>query len=145
MRDLTSKIRWGPLAAAAGLTMAAAPAGAQLNITWWTIDCGGLTSPSTGGSFAVSGTIGQPDAGRLSGPNFVVLGGFWSVTAPQPCYANCDASTIPPILNVSDFVCFQAKFAAGDPYANCDESTVPPVLNVSDFVCFQGKFAAGCP
>jgi hypothetical protein len=65
-------------------------------------------------------------------------------TGPVPCYANCDASTVAPILNVSDFICFQTKFAANDPYANCDNSTVAPVLNVSDFICFQTKFSAGC-
>jgi len=63
---------------------------------------------------------------------------------PTPCYANCDNSTIAPILNVSDFICFQTKYAAGDPYANCDGSTIPPVLNVSDFICYQTKYAAGC-
>jgi len=61
-----------------------------------------------------------------------------------PCYANCDGSSIAPILNVSDFICFQTKYAAGDSYANCDNSTVPPILNVSDFICFQSKYAAGC-
>jgi len=30
-------------------------------------------------------------------------------------------------------------------YANCDSSTAPPVLNVQDFTCFLQKFAAGCP
>jgi hypothetical protein len=62
-----------------------------------------------------------------------------------PCYANCDGSTIVPVLNVNDFICFQTKFAAGDPTANCDASTIPPVLNVNDFLCFQTKYAAGCP
>lgn len=61
------------------------------------------------------------------------------------CYANCDASTVPPVLNVNDFVCFQTRFAAGDSDANCDGSTAPPVLNVNDFICFQARFAAGCP
>jgi spore coat protein A len=61
------------------------------------------------------------------------------------CYANCDASTIPPILNVNDFTCFANSFAAGNPYANCDGSTAVPVLNVNDFTCFLNKFAAGCP
>ena len=61
------------------------------------------------------------------------------------CYANCDGSTGAPVLNVNDFVCFQNRFAAGDPYANCDGSTTTPVLNVNDFVCFQARFAAGCP
>jgi hypothetical protein len=57
------------------------------------------------------------------------------------CYANCDGSTGASPLNVNDFVCFQSRFAAGDPYADCDHSGA---LNVNDFVCFQGQFAAGC-
>ena len=61
------------------------------------------------------------------------------------CQANCDESTNPPILNVNDFLCFQTRFAQGDPYANCDASTSPPILNVNDFLCFQTKFAQGCP
>ncbi|MBL9031770.1 MAG: hypothetical protein JNM80_08690 [Phycisphaerae bacterium] len=60
------------------------------------------------------------------------------------CYANCDGSTTPPILNVVDFQCFLNRFAAGDDYANCDGSTTPPVLNVVDFQCFLNQFAAGC-
>jgi hypothetical protein len=66
-------------------------------------------------------------------------------TGSAPCYANCDGSTQPPVLNVADFSCFLQKFAAADPYANCDGSTQPPVLNVADFSCFLQKFAAGCP
>ena len=61
------------------------------------------------------------------------------------CYANCDASTTPPILNVLDFTCFLNRFASGDPYANCDHSTTPPTLNILDFTCFLNQFAAGCP
>jgi hypothetical protein len=59
--------------------------------------------------------------------------------------AGSDGSSSSPVLNVNDFICFQAKFAAGDPYANCDGSTAPPVLNVNDFICFQQSLAAGCP
>lgn len=61
------------------------------------------------------------------------------------CYANCDGSAGPAMLNILDYVCFQQKFAAGDPAANCDGSVSPPVLNVADFVCFMNKYAAGCP
>jgi hypothetical protein len=60
------------------------------------------------------------------------------------CYPNCDHSPSVPFLNVNDFICFQAAYAAGIPYANCDHSTTPPVLNVNDFICFQALFAAGC-
>jgi hypothetical protein len=61
------------------------------------------------------------------------------------CYANCDQSTIAPILNVNDFSCFLNRYAAGDSYANCDGSTIAPVLNVNDFSCFLNSYAAGCP
>ena len=61
------------------------------------------------------------------------------------CYANCDASTTAPVLNVNDFICFQNRYAAGNSYANCDLSTIPPVLNVNDFTCFLNRFAAGDP
>jgi hypothetical protein len=60
------------------------------------------------------------------------------------CYANCDASTTPPVLNVEDFSCFINMFATGNPYANCDQSTTPPILNVEDFSCFINRFAQGC-
>jgi hypothetical protein len=46
---------------------------------WWTVDGGGGTS--TGGVIRVSGTIGQSDAGRMSGSSFTVQGGFWPVLA----------------------------------------------------------------
>ena len=84
-------------------------------------------------------------AATLIGPTgFADLRGMAMVGAPS-CYANCDGSTTPPILNVLDFGCFLNKFAAGDMYANCDGSTTPPVLNVLDFGCFLNRFAAGCP
>jgi hypothetical protein len=67
-----------------------------------------------------------------------------SGSPPAPCYANCDNSTTPPILNVNDFQCFLNKYAAGNSTANCDNSTTPPILNVNDFQCFLNKFAAGC-
>ena len=70
---------------------------------------------------------------------------FDIIAAPAVCYANCDGSSIAPVLNINDFICFQQEFAAGEAYANCDGSTTAPVLNINDFICFQQKFAAGCP
>jgi hypothetical protein len=68
-----------------------------------------------------------------------------SMGCPPVCgYANCDGSTVEPVINVNDFSCFANRFAAGDVYANCDGSTSAPVLNVNDFACFMNKFAAGC-
>ena len=62
------------------LSLMALVARAQTNYTidWFTIDGGGGTS--TGGVYAVSGTIGQPDAsGAMSGGNYSLTGGFWSL------------------------------------------------------------------
>jgi hypothetical protein len=69
---------------------------------------------------------------------------LWSAPVPGVCYPNCDNSTVAPILNVADFICFLNKYAAGDPYANCDGSTAAPTLNVADFICFMNAYAAGC-
>jgi hypothetical protein len=68
------------------------------------------------------------------------------VLAPggSACYANCDGSTQPPVLNVADFSCFLQKFAGGLTAGNCDGSSSAPLLNVADFSCFLQKFAAGC-
>lgn len=57
--------------------MVAATAGAAQaqEIAWSTIDGGGGTSSF--GTLAVTGTIGQPDAGTLSGGDIVLRGGFW--------------------------------------------------------------------
>ena len=52
------------------------------SIDWFTIDGGGGTS--TGGVYSVSGTTGQPDAGTpMTGGNFSLTGGFWSLFAVQ--------------------------------------------------------------
>jgi hypothetical protein len=122
-----------------------APDGPGYDLDWFTIDGGGSIA-LVGGIYEMGCTTGQPDAGVMSGGQFELSGGFWpGLIANAPCYANCDGSTTLPLLNVNDFVCFQNRFAAGDPYANCDGSTNPPVLNVNDFICFQAQFAAGCP
>ena len=49
------------------------------SIDWFTADGGG--GSSTGGVYSVSGTIGQPDAGVMSGGNYALAGGFWSLVA----------------------------------------------------------------
>jgi hypothetical protein len=52
---------------------------AAWQLDWSTMDAGG--GSSTGGAFAVHGTIGQPDAATSSGGPYVVHGGFWA--APE--------------------------------------------------------------
>ena len=48
------------------------------SIDWYKIAGGGGTS--TGGTYSVSGTIGQPDAGGpMTGGNYSITGGFWAL------------------------------------------------------------------
>ena len=56
----------------------------EFEITRSTIDGGGVMR-STGGEFELSGTIGQPDAGALSGGEFELTGGFWLALSPGDC------------------------------------------------------------
>ncbi|MGQ9493531.1 MAG: hypothetical protein ACUVR2_07190 [Anaerolineae bacterium] len=56
--------------------LAQAQSGGGYDLTWNTIDGGGYTF-STGGGYALGGTIGQADAGTLSGGGYTLAGGFW--------------------------------------------------------------------
>lgn len=47
------------------------------SVDWGSIDGGGGTS--TGGIYSVTGTVGQPDGGTMSGDNFTLEGGFWGI------------------------------------------------------------------
>jgi len=56
--------------------VALAQSGGGYDLTWNTVDSGGATF-STGGNYSLGGTIGQPDAGVLSGGDYTLAGGFW--------------------------------------------------------------------
>ena len=61
-----------------------AQSGGDYDLSWSTVDGGGGTSG--GGSYSLNGTVGQPDAGRLQGGVYTLVGGFWGggpVTSPQ--------------------------------------------------------------
>jgi hypothetical protein len=62
-----------------------AQSGGGYDLSWSTIDGGGGTF-STGGVYALGGTVGQPDAGQLTGGVYTLGGGFWgggAVAAPE--------------------------------------------------------------
>jgi hypothetical protein len=45
------------------------------DLSWWTVDGGG--GAAEGGPYSLTGTLGQPDAGVLSGGTYILGGGFW--------------------------------------------------------------------
>src|SRR5437870_13689972 len=71
------------LTLAMGLLLSARVGAQNYSIDWFTIDGGGGTS--TGGVYSLSGTIGQPDANAqpMTGGNYSLVGGFWSLFAVQ--------------------------------------------------------------
>jgi hypothetical protein len=79
---------WSPLALGVLLTLAlvlatstpsAAASGGGYDLTWFKVAGGGV-STSSGGTFTLGGTIGQPDAGVLTGGDYSLAGGFWHGT-----------------------------------------------------------------
>jgi hypothetical protein len=75
------------LCAALAVLLATSPGQAQsggsYDLSRNTIDGGGATV-SAGGAYALGGTIGQPDAGTMSGDGFRLDGGFWSAVSVVP-------------------------------------------------------------
>ena len=57
---------------------------AGYDLSWWTVDSGGLVEAGSPGLYSLSGSIGQPDAGLvLTGGGYTLAGGFWGGAATQ--------------------------------------------------------------
>jgi len=63
-------------------SVALAQSGGGYDLTWSTVDDGGYTF-SEGGGYSLGGTVGQPDAGVLSGGGYTLAGGFWGGAAAR--------------------------------------------------------------
>lgn len=66
-------------------------------IPWWTIDSGGGESSSaiedsrelSTGEYSVQGSIGQPDAGVLTGSSYRLIGGYWGIKTATTEFRLC--------------------------------------------------------
>jgi len=66
------------LALAVGALAVYAQAGGGYDLTWNTVDAGGVTrNTASGGGYTLSGTAGQPDAATWTGGGYTLNGGFW--------------------------------------------------------------------
>lgn len=74
---LRARFHTGMLTLSAAMLIVRTAAGQNYSIDWHTIDGGG--GASTGGVYSVGSTIGQPDAGTMSGDDYSLTGGFWSL------------------------------------------------------------------
>jgi len=136
------------LTTAGGLALIAALVGAktgvsqtagapEFDLSWNTIDGGGVMR-STGGDFELSGTIGQPDAGRMAGGNFELTGGFWFEVLPSDC--NEDG-----VVSLLDYDTFETCITGpgGGPLpagCNCFDFDQDGVVTLADFATMQEMF-----
>ena len=79
-----------------------------------------------GGNFSTAGGIVSPNFARYGCPD-------------PPCFPDCNGDGL---LTLSDFGCFQTRFAVGNMLADCNRDSL---LQLSDFGCFITKYALGCP
>ncbi len=73
---MSARRRTTSLAVSLSLIITSFAAAQDYDLSWYTIDGGGEML-TTGGAYELGGTVGQPDAGKLSGGSFQLTGGFW--------------------------------------------------------------------
>lgn len=113
-------------------------------LDWHTIDGGGGTM--SGGSFSLSGTAGQPDAGVMTGGVFTLQGGFWPGAVAGAMGGllgdmNCDGA-----LTVSDIGPFVLALTNPAQYAidfpDCDVNNADVNMDGAVTVSDIGPFVA---
>ncbi len=122
-------------------TYALAPGPPEYEIVRSTIDGGGVMS-SAGGTFELSGTIGQPDAGEVMfGGNFELTGGFWLQTPLNDCNSTGNVD----LLDHADFEHCLVGPGGGlrKPSCNCFDIDNDSDVDLSDASRLQRSFDGG--
>lgn len=109
-----------------------------IDMSRFSIDGGGGMR-SEGGKYEISGTVGQPDAGALTGGAFTVTAGFWFETPPGDC--NYDAGT-----GLSDVASIEGCMMGpvGPPstgLCRCFDVDSSGHVDLSDFAVLQTSFS----
>lgn len=112
----------------------AGPSGGPYSIPWSTIDGGGILN-SSGGTYTLSGTIGQPDAsGVMTGGTYSLTGGFWAgIDSSAPCAPDLNGDGNLDFFDVSFFLSNSVDY-------NGDTN-----FDFFDVSSFLQDFGIGCP
>ncbi|GIV11587.1 MAG: hypothetical protein KatS3mg020_1078 [Fimbriimonadales bacterium] len=135
-----SKLASAVIVALLSGTLAAAQSGGGYDLTWWTIDGGGITF-ATGGSFELGGTAGQPDATRLNelaGGAFRMTGGFWFVSC-LITNGDVDGNGC-----VDDADLLQVLFNFGATGFNLADVNCDAIVDDADLLTVLFNFGSGC-
>ena len=124
--------------------IAMAQTGGGYDLTWSTIDGGGATS--TGGVYAVTGTVGQPDAQVtpvMTGGPFDLTGGFWPVANVCFCLGDLNGDGKKDGRDVQQFV--QCVISGGN--CSCADVNAANGVDLNDVPVFVTDLLAGptCP
>lgn len=116
-----------------------------IELPWYTVDAGGQTF-STGGSFELGGTIGQPDARNapvMAGGAFELTGGFWPVAQACFCLGDLNHDGNKDGRDIQKFV--GCIIAGGD--CSCADVDQVNGVTLNDVTTFVGALLAGnsCP
>lgn len=117
--------------------------GTGFEIPWYTIDGGGVMN-SSGGSFDLSGTIGQADAGQvMTGGNFSMTGGFWFPVVTGDC--NVDGAVT--ANDYSEFQMCVSGQGGGLPMTSCSCSDFDSDndVDLADYAEFVLSFSSIMP
>ncbi|MGP1273134.1 MAG: GC-type dockerin domain-anchored protein [Phycisphaerales bacterium] len=116
----------------------AIPVAAQpFEIERFTIDGGGGTL--AGGSYTLTGTIGQPDAGVLAAGSIQLSGGFWVNNAPTTGRLCADQNE-DGVVDPADFTGWVVNYNGGDLRADANQNGV---LDPGDFTAWIVAFNQG--
>jgi hypothetical protein len=109
------------LALTLALLASTGAAWAQYDLGWWTVDGGGAMF-TAGGTFELSGTIGQPDANAvlMIGGTFELSGGFWPGAAPSICRGDCNCDGNINFADINAFVAVLQNPSSACSFDNCD-------------------------
>ena len=109
-----------------------------VEINRFTIDGGGDMF-SVGGGFELSGTIGQPDAGILSGGGLTLAGGFWFGQS----LCDCNEDGVVNLLDYSDFAACASGPDGGlvAPSCACFDLDADQDVDLVDYCEFQRLFS----
>ena len=124
----------------AALLVATGVAAENFDLSWSTIDGGGVLF-SSGGDWELSGTIGQPDAAVLRGDEYTLTGGFWFATP----YGDCNHTGG---VNLLDYDAFAACLSGPEvkqtaPDCSCFDIDRDQDVDLSDAAEFQASFTNG--
>ncbi len=118
----------------------------QFEIPWFTVDGGGAVA-TAGGGYELSGTIGQPDAGVMSGGSYTLRGGFWVGGGAPPAACGCGDVDQSGFVDLLDFTTLATCFGLQAPAPGCAAEVFfcadlngDGAVNLLDFSLFSNAF-----